>query len=253
MVALALLCEPLGVQVLAAEPASAPQCAATTLGAHVTTIGSYPEELAIQSSISAAESANAGVVWWAARAVFIQQRLLPRPSLSLQRALVHFLTTAAAPVPEAALQATAPLVASPASPAPTAQALSAALNATRQIESSLIWLEYRHVSTASEHSARGLRKLGMQLSTEGALGKRTEAQQSAKAQLILHVDWQSEDGEVVEQSRQDMLAGCGWQGYPAQQVWPQAEQAKGSAWEGWVDDSGVRHVPQLQNGAGVAV
>ena len=253
VVALALLCEPLGLKVLAAEPASAPQCEATALGAHVTTIGSSVGELAIQSSISAAEAGNAGTVWWAARAVFLQQRLLPRPSLSLQRALIHLLTTAAAPVPEAALQAAAPLVATPGSKPPTAHALSAALNATRQIESSLVWLEYRHVSTASEHSACALRKLSMQLSMAGALGKRTEAQQSAKAQLILHVDWQSENGEEGGQNQQGVLAGCGWQGYPAQQVWPQAEQVEGSAWDGWVDDSGVRHVPQLQNGAGASL
>jgi hypothetical protein len=86
----------------------------------------------------------------------------------------------------------------------------------------------------------------MKLGTEGALGKRTEAQQSAKAQLVLRVDWRSEDGR----KQRGTLEGCGWKGYPAKQVWPQAEQQKGSAWEGWVDDSGVRHVPQLQNGAG---
>lgn len=251
VVALALLNKPLGLQVLSPEPSTAPQCAATTLGTSMTTLGSSPEEAAIQSSIIAAESASPGVVWWAARAVFLQQRLLPRPSLSLQRALVHLLATAAAPASEAALQEVAPLVTQPGSVPPTARILNAALNAARQIESSLVWLEYRHVSTASEHAACALRELNMQISTVGALGKRTEAQQSAKAQLILHVDWQSEGGEDTGRKQQGMLEGCGWQGYPAQEVWPQAEQQKGSGWDGWVDDSGVRHVPQLQNGAGM--
>lgn len=249
--ALTLLSKPFGLDVLGAEAATARQCTATTLGGPAATLGSSKEERAIQSSIMAVEAANPGMAAWAARAVMCQQRLLARPSLSLQRALVHLLAAATSPMPESALRSAAAAVSSAGQEPPAQPAVTAALSAAMEIESSLAWLEYRHVSTASEHAAQALRDLCMHLSTEGALGKRTETQQTSKAQLVLRVDWQMEgDGDATQKRHKGILEGCSWPGFPAQEVWPQAEQQKGSAWEGWVDDSGVRHVPQLHNGAG---
>ena len=218
-------------------------------GTPVATLSDSPAEATIQAAVRAADTTHPGLAWWAVRAVHLQQRLLSRNSLSLQRALLHLLSIAATPLGSSLVAPLQPLLQPPAASIghPDGTALASALSAAFHVEACYTWLDYRHVSLAKEHVAAATRALHLRVSTTGAMGTRTEAQVDAKAQLILCVD-------------RDVVATCGSgscdcsalgpAGDAAPDVWPQAEQAEGSAWAGWEDDSGVRHVPRLRGPAG---
>eukprot|EP00892_Ulva_mutabilis_P007820 jgi/Ulvmu1/540/UM001_0548.1 len=242
--ALAILTHPLGLRLLSAD-STAPQCQAMSPGTPVATLSDSPAEAAIQSAIRSADAAHPGLAWWAARAVHLQQRLLAKNSLSLQRALLHLLAVATNPLDPALLAPLCPLVAAPSSdpqpPTCDGAALASAMRAAVRVEACYVWLDFRHVSLAKAHLAAAAQALQLRVSTSGAMGTRTEAQVDAKAQLILQVD----HGDATTR-----FGALGSGGDVAKDVWPQAEQPEGSAWAGWEDDSGVRHVPRLRGPAG---
>lgn len=218
-------------------------------GTPAASLSTTPAERAIQTAIHTANAHHPGLAWWAARAVHLQQRLLKRNALSLQRALLHLLTVAAEPFDTAAVAPLQPLVTLATTAPPDGSALAAALAGAYHIEAAYVWLDYRHVSTAREHLAAAGQALQLSVSTTGAMGTRTEAQVDAKAQLVLQVDRAGGSGAATPAGP---AARLGPSGDVAQEVWPQAEQGEGSVWAGWEDDTGVRHVPRLRGEAGAA-
>jgi hypothetical protein len=201
-----------GVTLLHATAASAPQAADLSSNAPVTTVGACAGDAALQTQLQAAERFEPGLCAWAARVVVAQQRMLAKPALSLLRALVQLHAAAdAVPLPPFTALAAAqtphgpnenngnaavtvldhpfPIVANGKDDDVRARALDvqAQLLAARRIEACLAWHLYGYQTESAKALQAASEALGMQVATGGALGKRTEAQENATAQLVLQV------------------------------------------------------------------
>jgi hypothetical protein len=221
-VAAAALAEPLGVSLLHAAQATAPQAADLGLSAPPSALGACPGDNALQEALRARERAYPGVCWWAARVAVAQQRSLSGTSLSLLRAVLHLHAAADAfPLPPEATD--------------TAQRLHAA----RAIEAALAWQLFAQPDESSRRLASAGSALRLKLSTCGALGVRTSAQTEAKAQLVLRI------------CREESGGLAGGSGQAVEDVRPSLPDGDES-WAGWTDGSGVHVAPKLEAGAGVS-
>lgn len=164
--AAAALAEPLGVSLLHATHATAPQAANLGLSAPPSCLGACPGDCALQAALCAHERARPGTCWWAARVAVAQQRSLSGTSLSLLRAVLHLHAAAdSCPLP------------------PDATATAQRLQAARAIEAALAWQLFAQPDESLRRLSAAGSALGLALSTEGALGVRTSAQTDAKAQI----------------------------------------------------------------------
>lgn len=107
-------------------------------------------------------------MWWAARAVLLQQRVLSGRSAALRDRLVGLHQYVLKHTVGPQLLNTQPAVA------------AAAL-----LEASMMEISYGHVDSARRYTAAALRHLGLEASLAGALGVRTAHQQDPRAQLVL--------------------------------------------------------------------
>jgi hypothetical protein len=270
--AAAALAHPLGVTLLHAASESAPQSAVLALDAPVATLGACAGDAALAEKLSLAERKAPGIVWWAARAAFAQQRALGKPSLSLLRALVHL---------HAAADASPMFDPATCSGYGGHGAAVRALRAAHALEAAQAWQWYGYHAKSARALTSAGNALGVTLRTEGALGKRTEAQAEATAQLVLRVErtpshvaaqcdsasdtraavsvhYNGHSNAAEVRKRVDTphkndgasaaLAQVSQEGQEVEQVRPRLPEGDQS-WAGWADDSGVHAVPRLEGDA----
>ena len=165
----------------------------------------------------------------------LQQRILSRPSLSLQRALLHLWTAAASqfelPSPDAVSTQTILTGILPTAFSTPAGRAWRCLSAALHMEIALTWHEYRLPRDANVSMQRARDDLAVQVEVVGALGLRTEAQQVARAQLVLQLTRGPEGGHD-------------WDADEAMTVRPRVADDD-VTWAGWKDDSEVYDVPKL--------